>query len=178
MKIKKLNMQENKRIMVFGLSENDRYTFAIKLGKKLKLPVYHLDRYFFAKSTKTQKENIFLSIQQDLVNQKNWIINGNALQSMEMRYKSADIALYFCCSRIVYLCKILKLCFIKKKKYENYPRECENKKINLEFAKCVWTFDRRVSKQIGKLKAQYPQTKFFKISNSLDAEQIFEKIAE
>ena len=67
------------RIMVSGSSCTGKSTFAVALGKRLGLPVVHLDRLRFAAGTDWQKRPTeeFVRLHAEAVATDVWIIEGN-----------------------------------------------------------------------------------------------------
>src|SRR5271169_879774 len=102
-----------KRIMIFGLPGNGKSTWSIRLSDLLEIPVYHLDKYFFVENWNKRNYDEFLRDQQELVSEEAWIIDGNCMRSLEMRFARADTALYFRFSRLVCLWRIFKRLFLR-----------------------------------------------------------------
>ena len=86
------------RISIVGISGSGKSTLANKLGKKLDLPVFHLDKYFWdvgwKKRYKTKEE--FKSVVDDLASQDKWIIDGNysSSSSLGLRLEKADTIIF------------------------------------------------------------------------------------
>jgi len=95
------------RIMILGLPGAGKSTFASQLAQQLNLPLYHLDKYFFVRNWVERDREEFLHIQQQWVDQDRWIIDGNALNSLEMRYRQADLVLYFCKPRALCMLRLI-----------------------------------------------------------------------
>ena len=57
-----------------GRSESGKSTFAYELHQKINFPLYHLDKYFFTDYWQERHYKEFIAIQQELVNQEQWII--------------------------------------------------------------------------------------------------------
>lgn len=83
------------RILIFGRPGSGKSNFAYTLSQKSDLPVYHLDKYFFESGWVERPSDAFLADQAKIVDQTQWIIDGNALRSLEMRWSRADLVLYF-----------------------------------------------------------------------------------
>ena len=86
------------RISIVGISGSGKSTVANKLGKKLDLPVFYLDKYFWdigwKKQYKTKEE--FKSIVDGFTNQDKWIIDGNYSSSsnIDLRLEKADVIIF------------------------------------------------------------------------------------
>ena len=105
-------MQESyhlpKRIMIFGIPGSGKSFFAVWLGELLDIPVEHLDRSFYVDNWVERDYDQFLHIQEELIKKERWIIDGNAIKSLEMRFKTADVVLYFRFNRLLCLWRIFK----------------------------------------------------------------------
>ena len=64
--------------MIFGRPGSGKSTFANKLSKEINTPLYHLDKYFYVDNWIERDYQEFLQVQQDIVNQPSWIIDGNS----------------------------------------------------------------------------------------------------
>lgn len=163
------------RIYIFGRPGSGKSTFALKLRNYTNLPLYHLDKYFYIANWIKRDYQEFLSIQQNIVNQKNWIIDGNSLQSLEMRYSKADLCLYFNYSRWLCLLRLFKRQFFKDPAIKDRAEGCAEK-TSWNLIKYMWTFeyrlDKRIIKQITDLKIKYPHVKFIEICNDKDLKKI------
>ncbi len=81
--------------MVIGVSAGvGKSTFARKLGEKLEIDVYHLDRFFWKAGWKEASIEDFTSSQQEIVKKKQWIIEGNYSNTINIRLDSADTIFY------------------------------------------------------------------------------------
>lgn len=152
------------KIMIFGRPGSGKSTFANQLGKSLGLPVYHLDKYFYVENWVERNYLEFLDIQQDLVSQDNWIIDGNATKSFEMRYVEADVAIYLLLPRYICFWRIFKRYWFKDEAIDDRAPECPER-FSWKFLFYAWTFDKRVKAQIKFLQKYYPQVKFYKIQS-------------
>jgi adenylate kinase family enzyme len=147
-----------KKIMIFGIPGSGKSTFASKLSKKLNIPVEHLDSYFFIENWVERDKQDFLQIQQKLVSQENWIIDGNAISSLEMRFAKADVALYFRFSRLLCLWRVLKR-FLHKKQIGKAVG-CSSK-ISWKFLCYLWNFNTRVEPILLELQKKYPHVQVY-----------------
>src|SRR3989338_1455920 len=96
------------KIMVFGTPGSGKSSFAQVLSEELRLPFYQLDKYFFFENWKEKEHQEFLEIQEKLVENDDWVIVGNALHSLEMRYQRAHVAIYFSFCPFASLCRLFK----------------------------------------------------------------------
>ncbi|HUX78619.1 MAG TPA: DNA topology modulation protein [Alphaproteobacteria bacterium] len=159
------------RIMIFGLPGSGKSTLAVHLAHLLKLPLHHLDKHFFIGNWVERDREEFLNFQQNLVNQGRWIIDGNAIRSLEMRYSRADLVLYFCASRPICFGRLIKRRFFKDKSIKDRAEGCRER-LPTHLIKYMWTFDRRFQPLLMRLQETYPNVPFYKIRTSQDLEEV------
>lgn len=155
------------RIMVFGRPGSGKSTFTWTLHKLTNLPLYHLDKYFFVENWVKRDSQEFLGIQQSLVNNDCWIIDGNCTKSLEMRYCRADLALYLNFSRWICYFRVFKRLFDKDFKIDDRAQNCPEQ-ASWKLLKYMWSFDQRVKEPILYLRNKYPNVQFVKITNAHD----------
>jgi|SRR5579859_6849807 len=154
------------RICIFGRPGSGKSTFALKLHNQTKLPLYHLDRYFFEANWVERNYQQFLTDQQSIVNQNTWIIDGNSLQSLEMRFAHADLCLYFNYPRWLCLYRLIRRIFYKNPAIKD-RQEGGKERLTWKLIKYMWTFetrlDQRLIHQLKDLRTKSPHVKFIEI---------------
>ncbi len=86
-----------KRIAIIGSSGSGKSTFANNLGKKLNRKVIHLDKEYYHSGWEEKypiKED-WNNFQRSLVEQQEWIIDGNYRSSLDIRLSQADTIIFF-----------------------------------------------------------------------------------
>jgi adenylate kinase family enzyme len=73
--------------------------------------IYHLDKYFYVENWVEREYQQFLDTQQNFVDLPKWVIDGNAMKLVEMRFQKADIAIYFHYPILLCLWRLLKRAF-------------------------------------------------------------------
>ena len=167
------------RIIIFGRPGSGKSTFAFALSKMLNLPLYHLDKYFFVANWVERDYGEFLDIQQKIVDQDAWIIDGCSLRSLEMRYARADVCLFFLYPRVRCIFRLFKRMFDKNPAIQDRPEGC-SESISWKLIKYAWTFEyrhnNRLPKQLEYLRKEYPHIIFYTIKNDCDLERVRSKI--
>lgn len=159
-----------KRIMMFGRPGSGKSTFAKELHNKAGIELYHLDRYFYTKNWIERSTHEFFQIQQNLVNQDCWIIDGNNVSSLGIRYACADVVLYFNYPKWLCLYRIFKRRFFKNPQIKDRAEGC-SEIIKWKLITYMWTFEKRVHEQLKYLQQQYPHAHFIEIRNNKDLNQ-------
>ena len=160
-----------KRIMIFGRSGSGKSTFAAWLHKKTDLPLYHLDKYFFVENWVEREYGEFLKIQQELVDQEEWIIEGNSVRSLEMRYQKADLCLFFNYPKWLCLWRIIKRTFQRKRAIDDRAPNCPER-FSWKLIKYSWTFEKRIQYTLSSLRELHPKTPVFEVRMDQDVQEI------
>ena len=153
-----------KKIAIIGLPGSGKSTLAKNLSKRFNLSVYHLDAHMFeegSKGIKKDKKEI-ARIEQAMVNQESWIIEGCSLSTLETRFQKADVVIYLKPSRITCLLRLLKRAIFSKKGLKDTGCFFG---INFRILKYLWFFESEKGPQIYVLSQKYPNTQFLIISS-------------
>jgi len=161
------------RIMIFGLPGSGKTTFSFKLSRKVNLPLYHLDRYFYLANWQERNYDEFLRMQRELVAKDKWIIDGNCSKSFHIRYQRADIAIYFCYPRFLALLRIIKRKFFSKKDnhIDDRAEGCDET-IQWSLIKYLWHYKSRFKEKIKQLQSAYPKVQLYVVHNDKGLEKL------
>ena len=151
--------------MIFGRPGSGKSTFARDLHKTTGLLLHHLDKYFFIRNWVERDRQEFLDIQQSIVDTNSWIIDGNSIKSLEMRYRRADLVLYLNFPRWLCYIRVFKRIFDKSIEIDDRAEDCPEK-ASWRLLKYMWTFDKRVEKIIADLRDKYPDVRLVEIRNN------------
>ena len=83
-----------KRILVIGCPGSGKSTFSEVLAKKLDLPLYHLDLFFWNEDKTTVPLPDFLRHLRHVLAEDRWIIDGNYGSTMELRVAACDTVFF------------------------------------------------------------------------------------
>lgn len=165
-----------KRIMIFGIPGSGKSTFAAKLSQRLGLPLFHLDKYFFILNWQERDYKEFLNIQSELVEKEQWIIDGNATKSLEMRFRRAEIVFYFRFNRLLCLWRIFKRIIFKNPHISDRAEGCPEN-VRLRLIRYLWKFDNRVRKLINTLREKYPYVPFYELHDDREAKDWIKRLS-
>ncbi|MBT2570589.1 topology modulation protein [Planococcus sp. ISL-110] len=97
------------KIMVLGVSSGvGKSSFSMELADILRIPVHHLDAYFWKPGWVESSHEEFSEKQQRLVEQDSWIIEGNYTGTYEVRRVKADTLIYLELPLAVCLYRVVK----------------------------------------------------------------------
>lgn len=88
-----------KKIAIIGPSGAGKTILAVNLAKRLNLPVYHLDTYFWKPDWQEADSEQFMLKQYELVMLDQWIIDGNFRRTLSIRLFEADTIIFLDISR-------------------------------------------------------------------------------
>jgi adenylate kinase family enzyme len=161
--------------MIFGRPGGGKSTFSLWLHQQTGIPLHHLDAYFYEENWIERNYEEFLKIQQEIVDQDQWIIDGNMTKSLEMRYQRATHCFYL--NYPLWLCyyRVLKRRFWKKSPDIKDRAPGCSEIIQWKFLMYIWDFQKRVQTALESLPALYPQVIFKEIRSDKDLEALKEK---
>ncbi len=147
------------RIVIIGCCGVGKSTLARTLGKKLSLPVFHLDSYYWQKGWVETNQADWVKIHQRLIKGNSWIIDGNYGNTLEIRLEASDVIIWLDFSRMLCLWRIITRYF----KYKGTVRPdmaagCQER-LNLEFLQYVWNFSAQHRTNILAKLAKYQDSK-------------------
>lgn len=171
----KLKHSPPKRIMIFGRPGSGKSTFAVALSQYLNLPLYHLDKYFFTFNWVERPYEEFLALQQHIINQDYWIIDGNSVRSLEMRYAHADLVIYFDRSRWLCLFRLMKRRLSKDKTIDDRAPHCPEI-LRFRLIAYMWTFHKRVASFLQCIAKNSCKKPVIYIKNDHDIQKCLERL--
>ncbi|WP_280770980.1 topology modulation protein [Salipaludibacillus daqingensis] len=141
------------RVMVVGVSAGvGKSTFAKRLSKKLSIPVYHLDRYYWEPGWRETSYETFCNKQEALVKKNKWIIEGNYGSTFDLRAQEADTIIYLELPLRICLYRVLKRWIMNIGNNRDDMGQGCPEKMDWEFLKfIITTFHQRKQKMSDRL---------------------------
>lgn len=141
------------------------------------LPLYHLDKHFFVEYWQERNYADFLDIQRTLVDQENWIIDGNATRSLDIRWLQADMVIYLNFSRPTCYLRVFKRLIKQgllnnKSVFDDRAEHCPEQ-VSWKLLKYMYSFDDRVHTSINLMKELHPDTPFYEIHTDKELGKLF-----
>ncbi|MCT2535819.1 DNA topology modulation protein [Aquibacillus koreensis] len=132
-----------KKIMIIGSGGAGKSTLAKQLGQVLHLPVHHLDAYFWKPGWESVTREELATMQEKIVKQESWIIDGNYSGTMDIRLQNADTVIYLNYSTIRCLYGIVKRRIqYRKKTRPDMGKGCPEK-LDKEFFLWVASYQKK-----------------------------------
>ncbi|MBY0122012.1 DNA topology modulation protein [Bacillus sp. S/N-304-OC-R1] len=139
-----------RKIVIIGSGGAGKSTFARKLGHILNRNVYHLDVLFWKPNWEGVPRDEQIKIQNEIIQEEEWIMDGNYSGTMEIRLQTADTIIFLDISRTICLFRVIK----RMIKYRNKTRpdmgEGCKEKIDIPFLKWVWNYPKAKRPEILK----------------------------
>ncbi len=174
-------MNNIKRIAIIGNAGSGKSTLAQKLSQILRLPVYHLDKYFWKPNWTQPDPEEYKKIHNELCDQEEWITDGMNLRLLDYRIQRADVIIFLDIPRFTCLLRITKRAI----KYYGQERptgahKCPER-INwafIKFLKWAWDFKANYRPKIYELLNAYKNTKkIYVLKNQQEIDQCLEELS-
>lgn len=108
------------------------------MSRRTGLPVVHLDEHHWKPGWVAPERDEWRRIQQELVAEPRWIIDGNYGGTFDLRFSQADTVIIFALPRMQCILGVLKRRLVHRGQLMQAPG-CPDR-ITLEFLKFVWDY--------------------------------------
>ena len=133
-----------KRILVIGCSGAGKSTLSRKLSERWKIPVHHLDALFWNEGWVPTPKSEFREEIKSFLAQPTWIMDGNFNSTLEMRATYADLIIFLDFPTWLCLSRVCKRVWIYRGKTRPDMAEGCNEKIDSEFVRWIWRYQKDV----------------------------------
>jgi adenylate kinase family enzyme len=148
------------KIAIIGCPGSGKSTLAKKMQELLRLPLHHLDQYFWKPGWQRPDRQEFAQVHHALCNQDAWIIEGMATRHFDYRAEKADIIIFLDVSLWRCLYRIFKrACTGYGQLRDTSAPGCPERMPDREFISYVLSFNRKHKPMIQALCKQYQATK-------------------
>lgn len=154
------------KIAIIGTGGAGKSTLARQLGEILSLPVYHLDALYWKPNWTPTPLEEWEAIQEKLVQEEAWILDGNYSNTLRIRIQAADTLIFLDYPTWLCLYRIFKRRWMYRGKTRIDMGEGCIEKIDWEFLGWVWNYRRTRRPRILQKLATYKTTKTVFISTS------------
>ncbi len=133
-----------RKIIIVGCGGSGKSTLARKLGEMTKIPVFHLDALYWKPGWVPTPREEWHARQKVLVNQDQWIIDGNYGGTIDIRMAEADTIIFLDLPRWIAMYRVLK----RRLQYHHKARPDMNagcpEKLDWEFIGWVWRYNKDI----------------------------------
>jgi adenylate kinase family enzyme len=159
------------RIAIIGLPGSGKSTFAHFIAIKIGIPVFHLDKYIYGPGWIQHDKEAIISIQKMMTNKKKWIIDGNNIPSLELRYSAADLVLYLKYPKLVCSYRLLKRFLWKDVEIEDRAEGCKER-LEWWLIKYIWEFDKIIDPVLQNLANIHKNTRLIIVKSDSDLSEL------
>lgn len=165
------------KIIIIGSSGTGKSTLSRELGQVLKLPIYHLDAYFWKPGWVQTPYEEWVDFNKTLVMKDEWIIDGYYGRTLDIRMQAADVIIFMDLSPWITTYRVLK----RRIQYQGKTRSDLNEgcpeSIDWEFLKLGWNFRRdKRPRIIEKLMNQSEEKKIIIVKKPKEARLILNEL--
>lgn len=164
-------MKKYKRILVIGSAGSGKTVLSNKLSKELSIEVTHLDKIYWLADWHKQSDEYCLEKTEQLINNDEWILDGNYIQTLDKRLEKADLVIFLKINRFECIKSLFKrrnLTIKKKIVRDDLAEGCKDK-LDLCFLKWVFSFNKKYAPRLMEKLKQYPNVDLKVFSKRKDA---------
>ncbi|MFB7142866.1 DNA topology modulation protein [Gottfriedia sp. NPDC056225] len=132
-----------RKIVIIGSGGSGKSTFSRKLGNKLKINVFHLDAILWKPNWELESKKEQIKIQNEMVKNEEWIIDGNYSGTIDIRLNAADTIIFLDIPRLVCIYRAFKRLIQYRNKTRPDMREGCQERFNIEFFKWIWEYPKK-----------------------------------
>ena len=161
-----------KRVIVIGCPGSGKSTFSKALHKATGIPLFHLDMIFWNADKTTVEKTVFLDRLLKIVQNDEWIIDGNYGSTMELRMQA--------CDTIIFLDYPLDVCLNGIKERKGKARSdmpwIEPGEDDAEFIEFIKNYNSQSRPKVMELLDRYSHKNIIIFSTRTQAEDFLSKI--
>ncbi|MBJ8052894.1 DNA topology modulation protein [Bacillus cereus] len=147
------------KIILIGSGGSGKSTLAKLLGNKLKIQVHHLDALFWKPNWVGVPREEQRTVQNDLIKEEKWIIDGNYGGTMDIRINAADTIIFLDIHRTICVYRAFKrIVQYRNKTRPDMGAGCEER-FDLQFFKWIWEYPKSKRPAILKRLDQFNKDK-------------------
>lgn len=162
-----------KKIIVIGCPGSGKSTFASRLHKITRIPLFHLDMMYWNADGTSVEKSVFLSRLQEALEKDAWIIDGNYGATMEERIAA--------CDTVFFLDYPKEVCLDGVRERIGKPRQdmpwIETKE-DAEFMDFIRNFEKDSRKSILDLLIKYSQKSIFILKDRSEGEALLSSLEQ
>ena len=161
-----------KKIIIIGCPGSGKSTLSRSLHKITNIPLYHLDMLFWNEDKTTVEKSVFLDRLLKVIQNDEWIIDGNYSSTMELRMQA--------CDTVIFLDYPLDVCLNGIKERKGKPRSdmpwIESDEDDAEFIEFIKNYNSQSRPKVTELLKRYSHKDIYIFSNRIQAEEFLNKI--
>ena len=137
------------KIAIIGISGSGKSTLAVKLHNILRIPLFHLDQYFWKSGWQLPDRAEFAKAHNQLCDKPEWIIEGMATRLFDYRLQRADVIIFLDIPLYICFYRIFKRAFLNfGKVFFSSAPGCPERFPSREFLAYVWNFNSKQKPEV------------------------------
>ena len=161
-----------KKVIVIGCPGSGKSTFAKSLHKITGIPLFHLDMLFWNEDKTTVEKSFFLDRLLKVIENSEWIIDGNYGSTMELRIQK--------CDTVIFLDYPLDVCLDGIKERKGKTRSdmpwIEGDEDDAEFVEFIKNYNSQSRPKVIELLKRYSHKNIYIFSNRIQAKKFLNKL--
>lgn len=133
-----------RRILVVGSSGAGKSTFAVALGRRLELPVIHLDQHYWNEGWSPTPDSVWDEYVETLWSEPQWVMDGTYVRSLPKRLTVADAAVFLDLPSAVCRYRVIRRILVSFGRTRADLAPGCPEKLDFEFLRWVWSWPRDV----------------------------------
>jgi len=160
-----------KRIAILGNSGSGKSFFAKRLAEITGIPLIHLDVEYWRPDWEETPKSEWIKGQTEIISEKEWIIDGNYISTLDMRFIRADLVVFLDIHPFVCMISAFRRHGKKRSDLPQYLEEKLDMEF-LQFCKFIWQFNKAKRGKIIERHNKYPEKPFLIISSRRELNKI------
>jgi len=129
-----------KRVLILGPSGSGKSTLGERLGRILRVPIIHLDQYYWKPNWINTPEEEWRVIVRELISSDSWVMDGNYTSTLKIRSAAADTIIFIDIPRrLSYLRVISRFLRFRGRTRPDLTENCPEK-IDWDFIRWIWDY--------------------------------------
>ncbi len=165
------------RILIIGSPGAGKSTLARTMGERLGLNVVHLDQLWWRPGWVEAPLDEFRAAVMDAAAGERWVMDGNFSKSFDIRAARADTIIWIDQPRLLCLWRAVKRVLTHRGAVRADMAEGCPVKIDMEFARYIWTYPSEVAPRMEKLiDAHGDHARFFRLRSDAEMNEFVERL--
>ena len=169
----KCTFKDMKKVIVIGCPGSGKSTFSRALHNITKIPLFYLDMMYWNADRTTVENAVFLERLENVIQEDEWIIDGNYASTIELRLQA--------CDTVIFLDYPLEVCLSgiaerKGKKRADMPWVEPEKEEDEEFMELVRNYNSKNRPEVLKLLEKYSNREIYIFKSREEADEFLSQL--